>query len=240
VGRACDHARRPGRAWTGQFLRPRDLSDDFVERMKASGAYQVTTFSILDNWPGLFPRERLDDPLVRLTVPSVELGSARDPSVERYFAIAMLGFAVPWMPEALRPLVARRLWTQRNLLDGLRYSQRNVRRLYEGGVPIVVGTDAPSPWDMAVHHFHGPTTLREIELLGQAGLPAIAAIVAATRTPAEMLGLAHELGTVEVGKRADLLIVGADPLEDLRALRMIRWTVRDGVAHTPEEWMAVP
>jgi imidazolonepropionase-like amidohydrolase len=55
-----------------------------------------------------------------------------------------------------------------------------------------------------------------------------------------MLGLAHELGTVEVGKRADLLIVGADPLEDLRALQMIRWTVRDGVAHTPEEWMAVP
>lgn len=229
-----------GGAWTGEVFGPGDLSDGFVERMKASGAYQVTTFSVLDNWPGLFPRERLDDPLVRLTVPSVELGGARDPGVERYFAIATLGFAVPWMPEALRPLVARRLWTQRNLLDGLRYSQRNVRRLYEAGVPIVVGTDAPSPWDMAVYHFHGPTTLREIELLGQAGLPPLAALVAATRTPAEMLGLAHELGTVEVGKRADLLIVGADPLEDLRALRMIRWTVRDGVAHTPEEWMAVP
>jgi imidazolonepropionase-like amidohydrolase len=52
-----------------------------------------------------------------------------------------------------------------------------------------------------------------------------------------MLGLDQELGTVEVGKRADLVIVRDDPLADLRALRTIRWTVRDGVARSPEDWM---
>ncbi len=235
--RAIMHAVQGG-AWSGQMRPPRDLSDEFIRRMKASGAYQVTTFSLLDNWPGLFPRQRLDDPLVQLTVPAVELASARDPDAARYFAVAVLGFAVPWLPEGMRPFVARRLWTTANLRDGMAYSQRNVRRLHEAGVPIVVGTDAPSPWDFAVHHFHGPTTRWEIELLGQAGLSPEAALAAATRTPAAMLGRAHELGTVEVGKRADLVIVRGDPLADLRALRTIRWTVRDGVARTPEEWMA--
>ena len=53
-----------------------------------------------------------------------------------------------------------------------------------------------------------------------------------------MLGRTDELGTIEVGKRADLVIVGGDPLADLRALQTIRWTVRNGVARTPQEWMA--
>ena len=52
-----------------------------------------------------------------------------------------------------------------------------------------------------------------------------------------MLGLGAELGTVEAGKRADLVVVRDDPLRDLRALRTIRWTIRDGVARTPDEWM---
>lgn len=85
--------------------------------------------------------------------------------------------------------------------------------------------------------FHGTSTLREIELVGRAGLSAMDAIAAATRIPARMLGLADEIGTVEVGKRADLVIVRDDPLVDLRALRTVLWTVKDGVAHTPVEWM---
>jgi imidazolonepropionase-like amidohydrolase len=43
---------------------------------------------------------------------------------------------------------------------------------------------------------------------------------------------------VGVGKRADLLIVAGDPLSDLRALRAVRWTVRDGVVRTPQGRMA--
>jgi imidazolonepropionase-like amidohydrolase len=235
--RALMHAVQGG-IWMGQLRRPSDLSDDFARRMKESGAYQVTTFSLIDSWPGLFRRETLDDPLVTLTVPALELASARDPAADRYFSVAVLGFAVPWLPNGLRAAVARYLWTAETLGDGLAYSQRNVQRLWKAGVPIVVGSDAPSPWDMAVHHFHGPATLREIELLGRAGLPPVDAIAAATRTAAAMLGLDAELGTVEAGKRADLVIVRDDPLVDLRALRTIRWTVRDGVARTPAEWMA--
>lgn len=173
-----------GGAWTGQFFGTDDLSDEFVARMVGSGAYQLTTFSILDTWPGAYDTKRLDDALVRLTVPGVERDTARNPSAVRFFYVSTLGFAVPWTFEFARPWLAQRLWSPENLHEGLRYSQRNVRRLQLAGVPIVAATDAPSPWPFAISHFHGPQTAREVELLGEAGLTPIEAIVAATRTPA--------------------------------------------------------
>ena len=227
-----------GGRWAGQLRAPRVLPDDFLAEMKAKGAYQVTTLSVIDHWPGSFDRRRLDDDdLLRRTVPAIELSTAGDPGADRTFAINTLGLIVPWLPESLRPIVGGYLWTPERMREGLRYSQRNARRVFEAGIPLVVGSDAPSLWPFAPYHFHGPATLREIELLGEAGIPPMAALVAATRAPAEMLGLAAEIGTVEVGKRADLVVVRDDPLRDLRALRTIRWTIRDGVARTPDEWM---
>jgi imidazolonepropionase-like amidohydrolase len=55
-----------------------------------------------------------------------------------------------------------------------------------------------------------------------------------------MLGITADAGTVEPGKRGDLIVLASDPLADIRAVRTIRWTVKAGVAHTPEEWMQQP
>ena len=235
--RAIMHPVLGGR-WNGQLLAPRDLSDDFVARMKASGAYQVTTLSLLDTWPGEFDLARLDDPLTRLTVPAEEVATARDPAAVRAFADGTIGWQMAWVPRVIRPLALDWVWTRANLDAGLAYSQRNLRRLHDAGVPLVIGTDAPSPWPFAIFHFHGSQTPREVELVGAAGIPAMDALVAATRHPAEMLGIADDVGTVEVGKRADLVVVRGDPLADLTVLRNVAWTVRNGVAHTPSEWMA--
>jgi len=163
--RAVMHPVLGGR-WNGQLLAPRELSDEFVARMKASGAYQVTTLSLLDTWPGHFDLARLDDPLTRLTVPAEELATARDPGAVRAFADGTIGWAMPWVPRVVRPLALDWVWTRANLDAGLAYSQRNLRRLHDAGVPLVIGTDAPSPWPFAVFHFHGPQTLREVELVG--------------------------------------------------------------------------
>lgn len=237
--RALMHPVMGGR-WRGDVWAPRDVSAAFVRHMREAAAFQVSTLSVLDTWPGLFAAARLDDPLVQLTVPAVELATARDPAAPRAFSVGIIGWSTPWVPIGMRPWLGRWLWTPARLADGLRYSQRNLRRLWEAGVPVVVGSDAPSPWPDAISHFHGPQTLREVELLRDAGLPAMAALEAATRRPAEMLGRAHELGTVEVGRVADLVIVRDDPLADVGALRSVRWVVQAGVARTPAEWMASP
>ena len=99
---------------------------------------------------------------------------------------------------------------------------------------LVLGSDAGN-WPIIPYLFHGPTSVRELELLGEAGLTPEQALTAATRTPARMLGI--EAGTVEVGRTADLIVVEGDPLTDLSAVRDVRWTVRAGVAATPEDWV---
>ncbi len=108
---------------------------------------------------------------------------------------------------------------------------RNTRRMADAGVPIGVGSDGGSAID-----FPGLMTHRELELLVEAGLSPMQVIVAATRTGALALRRLDELGTVEPGKRADLLLLDANPTEDVRNLRKIdrimldgEWVDRDGL-----------
>ena len=219
---------------------PDDLSEKFIQKHAASGVYQLTTLGLIDNWIGRFSRDWLDDPLIQLVVPAIEIESARDPESDRAFAIWALGWALPWTFEFVRPWLASIVWTKKNTDAAMAYSMRNLKRLHEAGVPIVAATDAPSPWDGSSTFFHGPGMLRELELLVEAGIPAMEAIIAATATPAAMLGLEKEIGTLQPGMRADLLIVNGDPLANIRALRDIRWTVRNGEIRTPSAWMTHP
>jgi imidazolonepropionase-like amidohydrolase len=95
-------------------------------------------------------------------------------------------------------------------------AKRNTRKLAAGGVLIGVGSDGGSGLD-----FPGLMTHREVELLLEAGLSPMDAIVAATRNGGLALRKGDELGTIEPGRRADLLLLSANPLEDVGNLRKI-------------------
>ena len=89
-----------------------------------------------------------------------------------------------------------------------------VGRAHRHGVKIAAGTDMPNPFILPGSGLHD-----ELELLHSTGIPRQAVIGAATRTGAELLGVDRDLGTVEKGKLADLLIVDGNPLQDLGCLR---------------------
>ena len=76
--------------------------------------------------------------------------------------------------------------------------------------------------------FPGLMTHRELELLAQAGLSPVEVVTAATRTGALALRKSDELGTIEPGKRADLLLLNANPLEDVRNFRKIDQVMLEG------------
>jgi imidazolonepropionase-like amidohydrolase len=79
-----------------------------------------------------------------------------------------------------------------------------------------------------------------LELLVQAGLTPLEAIGCATTTPAAVLGVSDELGTIAVGKRADLVVLDADPLQDIRNIRRVHWTVTRGRIFGPGQlWPAI-
>ena len=93
------------------------------------------------------------------------------------------------------------------------------RMAREAGVKIASGSDQGPPREAA---------LLEIEFLAHLGLGAHGAIVAATRTAAEVCRAADRLGTIEPGKLADLIAVAANPLEDIAHLRRLAVVVKDG------------
>ena len=93
---------------------------------------------------------------------------------------------------------------------------RNLAKVAAAGIPIAVGTDSGGPG-----RFQGLWEHREMELMVKAGLTPMQAIQAATANGAKFLGLENQYGTLEPGKIADLIILGADPLEDIRNTRNI-------------------
>ena len=106
-----------------------------------------------------------------------------------------------------------------------------VGTLHRAGVPIVAGTDQAVPG----HSLH-----REIELYVQAGFTPMEAIQAATIVPARVMGLEKQLGTVEKAKRADLILVTADPLADIHNTRKVEYVISNGAMyHTAELWQSV-
>jgi imidazolonepropionase-like amidohydrolase len=144
-----------------------------------------------------------------------------EPAVER---------VAPELVQALRsggvpPAVAaqRRAWFEQYV--------SLVEALHRAGLRIVAGTDQVVPG----HSLH-----REIELYVRAGFTPLAAIQAATIVPARVMGLSSEVGTLEAGKRADLIIVDGNPLQDIRHTRNIHVVMANGRVFEPAPlWRSV-
>ena len=96
--------------------------------------------------------------------------------------------------------------------------------LHKAGVPIVVGTDQGVP-GFSVYH--------EIELYVQAGFTPMEALQAATIVPARAMKVEADSGSVEVGKRADLDVLDANPLDDIHNVRTVRHVLANGVLCDP-------
>lgn len=96
-----------------------------------------------------------------------------------------------------------------------------VAAMARSGVPLLAGTDGPlSQAGPALHH--------ELALLVKAGLSPMQALQTATRNPAELAGRLRDLGTIERGKIADLVLLDGDPLADIANTRRVSAVLRDG------------
>jgi imidazolonepropionase-like amidohydrolase len=106
-----------------------------------------------------------------------------------------------------------------------------VRLLHQAGVPIVAGTDQTVP---------GFSLDRELELYVQAGFTPMEAIQAATLVPARALGMEKDSGTIEAGKRADVILVDGNPLENISDIRKVSAVFAAGRMYQPAAlWTSV-
>ncbi len=104
-----------------------------------------------------------------------------------------------------------------------------VATLHREGVTLVAGTDPASP-----AFTPGESMREELELLVESGLRPYEALRAATVSPSEMLALSHEVGTIEVGKRADVIVLAQNPLDDVSVVAKPLGVVSEGRWLGPE------
>ena len=93
----------------------------------------------------------------------------------------------------------------------------------QAGIKMAVGTDVAG--SMAL----------EMELMQRGGLSAMEVLVAATRNGAELCDLADQIGTVEVGKLADIIVVDGNPLEDMKDMSKVDLVFKEGKMYRPAD-----
>lgn len=122
---------------------------------------------------------------------------------------------------------------QANPSFGTRFAKRqhllrmNLKTLIDHGVVIAMGTDRGT----RMNYFQASNHIREMEIYVELGLTPMQAIETATRHGAELLGREKELGTLETGKLADIIIVNGNPLENIRNLANPVMVFKDGIRY---------
>ncbi len=130
-----------------------------------------------------------------------------------------LSFVQDWSDQDFEH--GRRSWSKMQAL---------VRAYQRGGVLLTAGSDEPNSWIVP-----GPGLHTELELLVEAGLSPIEVLTIATRNGAASLGILNDVGTISVGKRADLIVVDNDPTQDIRHTRAISLVVSHGRRFWPSD-----
>ena len=172
------------------------------QRLASNGTWQTPTLTVIQGSAYIDVKEQANDP--RLKYVSSSLRSSWDPKKDFRFRDLdpeEFAFAKRAFPKDLEV----------------------VGRMHRAGVPILAGTDTPNTRCIPGFSLHD-----ELALLVESGLKPMDALQTATRNPARYFGITDRLGTVEVGKIADLVLLHANPLQDIRNTQRITAVVVGG------------
>lgn len=178
------------------------ISDEAVQHAKETGTFFISTVILgeMISQRRLQDLKFLDDPLIADVTPPSQLKGLREMAQK------------PMDEQRRKSILAR--------FDG---AKSNVKRLWDAGVLIAAGTDAPYPGD-----FQGEGLHRELELLVESGLTPLQALTAATKNAAIIVGADKEWGTLEAGKLANVLLIDGKPDENIHDTHNISLLIKQG------------
>jgi imidazolonepropionase-like amidohydrolase len=108
--------------------------------------------------------------------------------------------------------------------------QALTKKLFDSGVLLTVGTDTPGPWIIP-----GPSYHEELQLLREVGISNQDVLKMATLNGAKALKLENEIGLIKAGMKADLVVLRANPLENIKNTRQIELVIKSGTMYVPQE-----
>ena len=143
----------------------------------------------------------------------------------------MKAHGIPYVPTLVAPWICAMVGEERGLSkeavektkSAIGRHMESFRMAVKKGVKIAMGTDAGTPFCE-----HGKAYVGELRLMTEGGFTPMQAIVAATKSSAEVVGVEKSRGTLEAGKEADFLVLAENPLDDIGAFEHIREVYKGG------------
>jgi hypothetical protein len=212
-------------------------SSELLKNLKVSGASVVSTQVVFDMPLVEYEKARLDQPWVQSRVPKPLLDTAKDTSVIAKWRELMVKVNAPsWIPDFIIRGMTSIFYNETEIRTQLSSTKYVLKKMYDLGIPIVMGSDAGC-WPVIPYMFHGVSSIREMEVMVEAGMPAVEVIRAATVNAAHMIGIHETSGSISVGKSADLVVYDADPTVNILSLRRPAYVMKSGILRTPAEWL---
>ena len=198
------------------------VDQEFLDLAKKNGTILIPTLTVLDGYV------RLPRGVVERKAPAVD-----DPNgcVDK---LTMAKVAETAVVDAKLVDPTRMAARQQRADRFTQVTRANLKKLVDAGIPIATGTDAGNPLTL-----HGPAIYAEMDAMQASGMTPMQVIVSSTAVASRAMGLDKQVGTIEKGKDADLVIVGADPATDVANFRKVRYVVRSGVVRSIAELSAV-
>lgn len=218
------HALEPARVREALEARPSVLVHDvffgpadreLIQAIKRSGAIVTPTLSVMAGYSDVFNGR---SPAQRYPLECVDTATRRK-----------LGTVIP---DSLLDKGGKAFWTGPAGKGILTAARENLTRMYQAGIPLAMGTDAGNPGTA-----HGPSVYAEMEAMQQTGMSAADVFASATIVAAKAMAMDSAIGSVEPGKRADIVVWEADPTKDIRNARQVRLVVQNGVVRKRAELM---
>jgi len=177
--------------------------DHFIASTRASGTYNVPTLAI---WASLPQPNGLDE-------------------VKKDLRYNQLPWNVRWMWKTALPYYYDIDYTPKAQYAQhmLELTSALTKRLYDAGCPLLIGTDTN-----IAGTFVGDATLLEMELFVKAGISTFETLRSATILPAKALGKESEIGSIETGKKANLIILNNNPLTNISHIHSLKWVYKSG------------
>ncbi len=184
----------------------RPVDAEFIDMLKRHKVLYTPTLVVWEGYREVLAQQ------VRLSPPEWRWGNP--------YVIATF-FDMVELPPGSYPKRSDR-WVQ-SRMERLKTAMANLKTLQEAGVLIVAGTDAGN-----IGTLHGPAIFREFELMAEAGLTPGAILTAATSRGAMLMGREKELGAIAPEKLADIVVLHADPLQDIRNTAAVAMVIKNG------------
>jgi imidazolonepropionase-like amidohydrolase len=193
------------------------IDDEFMALAKRNHIIYCPTLFVTDGyryalsgtWKATPAEQRLGDPQILATMDDLRKMPAEA------------------IPERLRKLMANPPPTGPSPI-----ALANLRKVWDAGIPVAMGTDAGN-----IGTLHGPSVFREMEYMTHAGLTPLQVLRSATTQGAKAMRMEREIGAIEAGRYADLVILDADPLASVDNLSHASLVMKGGKTFTPEGLM---